>query len=82
MSLAYAAINYPIPYIRAFQLWTGLFPVFIQATWIALMSRSRKPPCRVNAKTVAHEEVRYAVLASIPTAEFYLTMTAAPPLRA
>jgi hypothetical protein len=52
MSLAYGIINYPTPYMRAFQMWTGLFPVFIHATWIALTARRSKPAYRVNAKPV------------------------------
>ncbi len=52
MSLAYGIINYPTSYMRAFQMWTGLFPVFIQATWIALTSRKVKPAYRVNTKPV------------------------------
>jgi cellulose synthase (UDP-forming) len=52
MSLAYGIINYPTPYMRAFQMWTGLFPVFIHATWIALTTRKTKPVYRVNTKPV------------------------------
>lgn len=52
MSLAYGVINYPTTYMRAFQMWTGLFPVFIQATFIALFSRKTKPVYRVNTKPV------------------------------
>ena len=50
MSLAYGLVNYPTSYMKAFQMWTGLFPVFIQATWIALRFRKKKPTYRVNVK--------------------------------
>lgn len=52
MSLAYGIVNYPTAYMKAYQMWTGLFPVFIHATWIALTHRTKKPVYRVNAKTV------------------------------
>jgi hypothetical protein len=52
MSIAYGILNYPTPYMRAFQMWTGLFPAFIHATWIALRSRKKKPFYQVNAKPV------------------------------
>jgi hypothetical protein len=52
MSLAYGVINYPTTYMRAFQMWTGLFPAFIHATWIALTTRKTKPVYRVNTKPV------------------------------
>ena len=28
MSVAYGVLNYPTPYLQAYQMWTGLFPVF------------------------------------------------------
>jgi len=52
MSIAYGLLNYPTPYMRAFQMWTGLFPVFIHATWIALRSRKKKPSYQVNIKPI------------------------------
>ncbi|MGZ6193074.1 MAG: SPOR domain-containing protein [Syntrophales bacterium] len=52
MSLAYGMINFPTPYMKAFQMWTGLFPAFIHATWIALCSRKEKPPYHVTHKPV------------------------------
>jgi cellulose synthase (UDP-forming) len=66
MSLAYGIINYPTPYMRAFQMWTGLFPVFIQATWIALRSRRKKPVYRVNPKPLGHVTVQRPWLAVLP----------------
>lgn len=50
MSVAYGVINYPTVYMRAFQMWTGLFPAFIHATWIALTHRKTKPIYKVNTK--------------------------------
>lgn len=66
MSLAYGLINYPTPYMKAFQMWTGLFPVFIHATWIALLSRKEKPPYRVNVKPVKYEKTGNPVIAVLP----------------
>jgi cellulose synthase (UDP-forming) len=66
MSLAYGLINYPTPYMKAFQMWTGLFPVFIQATWIALFSRKKKPPYRVNVKPVKHVKAGNPSVAVLP----------------
>ncbi len=58
MSLAYGIINYPTVYMKAFQMWTGLFPVFIHATWIALTHRKTKPLYRVNVKPGGKTEKR------------------------
>jgi cellulose synthase (UDP-forming) len=66
MSLAYGIINYPTPYMRAFQMWTGLFPVFMQATWIALFSRKKKPIYRVNPKPMGKVTVKRPWLAVLP----------------
>ncbi len=66
MSLAYGMINYPTPYMKAFQMWTGLFPVFIQATWVALRSRKKKPAYRVNIKTVAAVRTKNHWVAVLP----------------
>lgn len=66
MSLAYGIINYPTTYMRAFQMWTGLFPVFIQATWIALRSRKKKPVYRVNHKPTGKVAVKKPWLAVSP----------------
>ncbi len=66
MSLAYGLINYPTPYMKAFQMWTGLFPVFLHATWIALRSRKRKPPYRVNVKPVGRVRVKRPWIAVLP----------------
>jgi cellulose synthase (UDP-forming) len=66
MSLAYGILNYPTLYMRAFQMWTGLFPVFIQATWIALCSRKKKPSYRVNIKPSGNVRVKKPWLAVFP----------------
>jgi cellulose synthase (UDP-forming) len=66
MSLAYGILNYPTSYMRAFQMWTGLFPVFIQATFIALRYRKKKPAYRVNVKPVGKAKVRSPWGALIP----------------
>ncbi len=58
MSMAYGLINYPTPYMKAFQMWTGLFPPFIRATWMALLSRKKKPTYRVNVKPGAKKKRR------------------------
>ncbi|MGA2331928.1 MAG: SPOR domain-containing protein [Syntrophales bacterium] len=66
MSLAYGMINYPTPYMRAFQMWTGLFPAFIHATWIALCSRKEKPPYRVTHKSVGKAKIKKPWVAVSP----------------
>jgi cellulose synthase (UDP-forming) len=66
MSLAYGLINYPTPYMKAFQMWTGLFPVFMHATWIALFSRKKKPLYRVNVKPGKHVKTRNPAVAVLP----------------
>ncbi len=66
MSLAYGVINYPTPYGKPFQMWTGLFPVFIKATWLALRSRKTKPRYHVNSKQVVKVRVKNTWLAILP----------------
>jgi cellulose synthase (UDP-forming) len=50
MALAYELLNYPTPYLHAYQMWTGLFPVFMVATIRALTFRKHKPPYTVTSK--------------------------------
>ncbi|MBI4642563.1 MAG: glycosyltransferase [Deltaproteobacteria bacterium] len=50
MALAYELLNYPTPYLHAYQMWTGLFPVFMMSTIRALMFRKDKPPYTVTSK--------------------------------
>jgi cellulose synthase (UDP-forming) len=50
MAVAYELLNYPTPYLHAYQMWTGLFPVFMQATIAALGHRRSKPPYQVTSK--------------------------------
>ena len=66
MSLAYGMLNYPTPYMKAFQMWTGLFPMFIHATWISLRSRKKKPAYRVNVKPVELIKVKNPWIAVLP----------------
>jgi len=66
MSVAYGALNFPTPYLQAYQLWTGLFPVFIYSTFQALRYRRRKPPYRVTAKERSRILRRPAILAILP----------------
>jgi cellulose synthase (UDP-forming) len=66
MALAYAVLNYPTPYLYAYQMWTGLFPVFMKATVKALLHRRSKPPYRVTSKKQVAELKRPAVLALLP----------------
>jgi cellulose synthase (UDP-forming) len=66
MSMSYALINYPTAYMKAFQMWTGLFPVFIQAAWIALRSRKQKPGYHVNVKPVGKMKTGNPFLAILP----------------
>jgi cellulose synthase (UDP-forming) len=66
MSVAYGSLNYPTPYLQAYQMWTGLFPVFIKATFQALRYRRRKPPYRVTSKEHRKKLRRPAILAIIP----------------
>jgi cellulose synthase (UDP-forming) len=66
MSVAYGIISYPTPYMKAFQMWTGLFPAFIHATWIALRSRKKKPSYQVNVKPIGKIEKKNPWLAILP----------------
>ncbi|HHP7236282.1 MAG TPA: glycosyltransferase [Desulfobacterales bacterium] len=66
MSLAYGSLNYPTPYLHAFQMWTGLFPVFIRASLVALCHRRTKPGYRVNVKHERRQLKRPAALAVLP----------------
>ncbi len=66
MSAAYGVLNYPTPYLHAFQMWTGLFPVFIRATLQALVHRRNKPGYRVTIKQERRAPERCAVPAVLP----------------
>lgn len=66
MSVAYAVLNYPTPYLYAYQMWTGLFPVFMKATVKALLHRRCKPAYRVTSKKQVAELHRPVVLALLP----------------
>jgi cellulose synthase (UDP-forming) len=66
MALAYGTLNYPTPYLHAFQMWTGLFPVFIRATLVALLHRRTKPAYRVNIKKERPRLERPRILAVVP----------------
>ncbi len=66
MSIAYGILNFPTPYMKAFQMWTGLFPTFIWATWIALRSKNKKPPYKVNPKPVGEVKPKNPWLAILP----------------
>lgn len=66
MSVAYGILNYPTPYMRAYQMWTGLFPAFIHATWIALCSRRKKPAYQVNVKPIGKVRRKNPWLAILP----------------
>jgi len=66
MSVAYGLLNYPTSYLHAYQMWTGLFPVFIRATWPALRHRRSKPVYRVNIKKESKKPDAPAILAITP----------------
>ena len=66
MALAYAVLNYPTPYLNAYQMWTGLFPVFMKSTVKALLHKRSKPPYRVTSKKLIPEFPRPAFLAVLP----------------
>jgi hypothetical protein len=66
MSVAYGVLNYPTPYLQAYQMWTGLFPVFIYSTFQALSYRRGKPTYRVTAKDQKNPLRRPAILAITP----------------
>ena len=72
MSVAYGVLNYPTPYLQAYQMWTGLFPVFIVSTFQALRYRRRKPPYRVTSKEHTNKLPRPAIVAIIPQLLFIL----------
>jgi cellulose synthase (UDP-forming) len=66
MSVAYGSLNYPTSYLHAYQMWTGLFPVFIHATWTALRHPRAKPVYRVNVKKTLAKQDRPALVPVIP----------------
>jgi cellulose synthase (UDP-forming) len=66
MSIAYGILNFPTPYMKAFQMWTGLFPSFIWATWIALRSRKKKPLYKVNPKPIGVMKSKNPLMAIFP----------------
>ncbi len=72
MSIAYGILNYPTPYLQAYQMWTGLFPVFIVSTFQALRYRRRKPPYRVTVKEHNQRPPRPALMAILPQLLFIL----------
>ncbi len=63
--VSYSLLTFPTSYFFPFQMWTGLFPVFQQSTFLALRYRRRKPPYRVTKKRTRNLE-RLALLAIIP----------------
>jgi cellulose synthase (UDP-forming) len=66
MAVAYGVLTFPTPYLQSFQIWTGLFPVFMYATLVALCHRRSKPVYKVNPK-IQSNKLRYpAILAIIP----------------
>lgn len=66
MAVAYELLNYPTPYLHAYQMWTGLFPVFMQATIAALGHRRSKPPYQVTSKKQQTEKKWPGILALLP----------------
>lgn len=48
--VGYCLLTFPTPYFFPYQMWTGLFPVFQQATFLALRHRQSNPPYRVTKK--------------------------------
>lgn len=66
MSVAYGILNYPTPYLHAYQMWTGLFPVFMQATIQALRHRRTKPVYKVTTKEPKVQPFWSALLALSP----------------
>lgn len=77
MSVAYGVLNYPTPYLQAYQMWTGLFPVFIRSTFQALRYRRKKPPYRVTDKEHQNKPARPAILAVLPQLFFMVANLAA-----
>ncbi len=63
--VGYSLLTFPTSYFFPFQMWTGLFPVFQQSTFLALRYRRSKPPYRVTKKRTRNLE-RPALLAIIP----------------
>ena len=66
MAVAYAALTFPTAYLHAFQMWSGLFPVFIQATIVALRHRRSKPAYRVTPKKSPRKTKTPAIIAMLP----------------
>lgn len=66
MALAYGILNYPTPYLHAYQMWTGLFPVFMLSTLRALRFRRGKPSYIVTSKNQVTELKKPAFLALLP----------------
>ena len=66
MTIAYAVLCFPTAYFHAFQMWSGLFPVFMKATLIALLHRRSKPVYQVTPKKQAQILKRRVILAILP----------------
>jgi len=66
MAVAYAVLTFPTAYLHAFQMWSGLFPVFIQATIVAWRHRRSKPAYRVTPKKSPRKPKTPAILAILP----------------
>ena len=66
MALAYAALTFPTAYLHPFQMWSGLFPVFIQATIVALRHRRSKPAYRVTPKKRRQRLGKPVIIAILP----------------
>jgi cellulose synthase (UDP-forming) len=66
-ALAYNALNYPTPFLHSFQMWTGLFPVFMQATFVALLHPHSKPRYKVTMMGLKSKSSNLsAVIAILP----------------
>ena len=65
-ALAYAALSYPTPYLHSFQQWTGLFPVFMRATVIALLHPRSKPRYEVTMAGKRRLSKWFSIIAVLP----------------
>lgn len=64
--LAIVVLERPADTRKPYKMWAGLFPVFIQATFKALRSRSKKPSYVVTRKTLKKIGIFSRVAALLP----------------
>lgn len=66
--IAHMVNNYPQDVHKPYQMWSGLFPVFIYGSLVALFSFRHKPAYRVTPKAKTTERKPAKILAVLPQA--------------